>query len=53
MKKMAKDYGIDVLLVNGDLSGHEIAVKPAWNLTDAQTEEHYKVLKDILAGVAT
>jgi len=35
MKKMAKDYKIDVLLINGDLVGHEIAVKPAWNLTEA------------------
>ena len=52
MKKMAKDYKIDVLLINGDLVGHEIAVKPALNLTDEQTEQHYKILKDILQTVS-
>lgn len=52
MKKMAKDYKIDVLLINGDLVGHEIAVKPAWNLTDESTEQHYQVLKDILKTVS-
>ena len=49
---MAKDYKIDVLLINGDLVGHEIAVKPALNLTDEQTEQHYKILKDILQTVS-
>lgn len=48
---MSKDSKIDVLLVNGDLSGHEIAVKPAWNLTDDKIQEHYVVLKNILQTV--
>lgn len=52
MSKMAKDYKIDVLLLNGDLVGHDIAVKPAWKLTDDQIEQHYEVTKQILSSVS-
>ena len=52
MGKMAKDYEIDVLLVNGDLVGHEIAVKAAWNLTEDKVEQHYEILKEILGTVS-
>ena len=51
LNKMTKDYEIDVLLINGDLVGHEIAVKPSLKLSEKQIEEHYIILKDILTSV--
>lgn len=48
---MKSNYDIDILLVNGDVVGHDIAVKPAWGLNDQQVEEHYEVLKEIQTSV--
>lgn len=52
MKKMKRDYDLDVVLLNGDIVGHDIAVKPAMNLTNEQVEEHYEGLKRIQTRVS-
>ena len=52
MKKMAIDYDIEVVLMNGDLVGHDVAVKASWNLNPDQIEQHYNATKDILKGVS-
>ncbi len=49
---MATDYDIEVLLMNGDLVGHDVAVKTAWNLNAEQVEQHYSATKEILEGVS-
>ena len=53
MGKMTKGANIDVLLVNGDIVGHDIAVKETWNLPADKVEQYYVVLKDILATVGS